>query len=381
MSKKDFFTKQTQGSEVKTEIVRKYFGAWAGVMVNNAKRRGYTKIGYADLFAGRGRYADGSKSTPILILESAIKDERVREMLVCVFNDADPEKAMALKNEIAQIPGINFLKHPPRVINSEVNDSLVEKFESISTIPTLYFLDPWGYKHLSLRLIKAVLKPVGCDCIFLFNYNRVNAALSNSEMKHNIDSFFGKDRADKLRLALKGLYPKQREELIISELKLALKEHGGIYSVEYFFKDQSGSRTSHFLILTSKVPLAEHIMKEIMAKESSTDDQGFASFGFNPLDSGEAQGSLFAVDPREELCKLLMSEFSGRTLKVGEIYRKHSIGRRFTLKNYKDAINKLEADGLVQTHPPASGRMRAGKLTLSEEVKVLFGSERIKHGN
>ena len=91
MSKKDFFAKQTQGSEVKTEIVRKYFGVWAGVMVNQAKRHGYTKIGYADLFAGKGRYLDGSKSTPILILESAIRDKAVREMLVSIFNDANPK--------------------------------------------------------------------------------------------------------------------------------------------------------------------------------------------------------------------------------------------------------------------------------------------------
>jgi three-Cys-motif partner protein len=246
VAKKDFFAAQTQGSEVKTEIVRKYFGAWAGVMVNNARKKGFTKIGYADLFAGRGRYRDGSKSTPILILESAIRDQAVREMLVCLFNDSDPEKATALEKEIQQIPGINLLTHPPRVISSEVNDALAEQFERISTIPTLYFLDPWGYKHISLRLIKAVLRPAGCDCIFFFNYNRVNAALSNPEMDQNMNSFFGK---------------------------------------------------------------------------------------------------------------------------------------RLTLKNYRDAINKLDSEGKVQTDPPAEKRLRAGKLTLSDKVRVIFSPERKENGS
>ena len=60
MPKRDFFVSRTHRSEVKTEIVRKYFGAWAGVMVNLVVRRGQAKIGYADLFAGKGRYSDAA---------------------------------------------------------------------------------------------------------------------------------------------------------------------------------------------------------------------------------------------------------------------------------------------------------------------------------
>jgi three-Cys-motif partner protein len=378
VSKKDFFATQTQGSEVKTEIVRKYFGAWAGVMTRNAVKKGYKKIGYADLFAGKGRYLDGSKSTPILILESALRDKRVSEMLVSIFNDANKNNKEALEKEIRQIPGIELLAHAPRIINREVNDALAEKFEKISTIPTLYFLDPWGYKGLSLRLIKAVLRPPGCDCIFFFNYNRINAALSNLDMEQNMNLFFGRNRADKLRADLFGKRPKEREDLIIAELKRALRELGGSYTVEYFFKDAGGRRTKHFLILTSKVALAERIMKEIMAKESSADNKGFFdSFGYSPLEYEKArQGSLFDVDPRDELGSMLLSAFSGRTLKVREIYRTHTIGRRYTLRNYKDAINKLDSNNKVQTNPSAEKRWRAGKLTLSDEVIVTFASER-----
>ena len=381
MPKRDFFESRTHRSEVKTEIVRRYFGAWAGVMVRNVQRRGQAKIGYADLFAGKGRYLDGSKSTPILILESALKDNRVREMLVSIFNDEIRENAEALAKEIQNIPGIESLAHQPRVMNGKIDDSLADKFEQISTIPTLYFLDPWGYKGLSLRLIKAVLKSPGCDCIFFFNYGRINAALSNSEMKQNMDSFFGAERADKLRARLVGKAPKQREELIITELKIALKELGGTYSVDYFFKDASGRRTSYFLILTSKVPLAERIMKEIMAKESSMDEKGFALFGYTPLDQREAQRSLFDTDPLDQLGSILLAEFSGKRLKVGDIYRIHSIGKRFTLRNYKDAIKKLEADGKVQANPPADKRMRSGKPTLSDEVVILFVSVNRKNGH
>ena len=59
---------------VKAAIVRKYFRAWAGVMVGTAKRHGQIdRIAYIDLFAGPGRFKDGSTSTPLRVLEQAIE--------------------------------------------------------------------------------------------------------------------------------------------------------------------------------------------------------------------------------------------------------------------------------------------------------------------
>ncbi|VVB64054.1 Uncharacterised protein [uncultured archaeon] len=60
-------------------------------MVPQVKRRKDNKIAYIDLFAGRGYYEDGTKSTPLLVLEKAIQDPDLREMLITVFNDKDNE--------------------------------------------------------------------------------------------------------------------------------------------------------------------------------------------------------------------------------------------------------------------------------------------------
>lgn len=377
MSKRnrDFFEERSVRSEVKTEIVRKYFWAWAKIMSAQVKKKGGNKIGYVDLFAGKGRYDDGTPSTPLRILEGAIRDSVIREMLMAVFNDRDPDNVVALKAEIDGLPGIKLLRHAPKVRNREIDDNLAQLLERTSTIPILYFLDPWGYKGLSLTLIKAGLKSWGCDCIFFFNYNRINAALSNPVFTENMNDFFGKESADRLREELCGKEPGQRQELIIAELKRALTALGGKFSVEYCFKDASGRKTSHFLIFTSKNVLGYDIMKQIMAGESSSNDQGVASFAFNPLDKTERseQGTLWAMSSAvDDLGSSLMKEFAGRKISVGEIYRKHSVGKRFVLKNYQDAIKKLDADGRVQTNPPVEKRTRANKVTLSETVEVTF---------
>lgn len=63
MSTSDFFDEFREQSLVKTEIVTKYFGAWAKIMISLAKKRN-NNIAYVDLFSGPGRYKDGSESTP-----------------------------------------------------------------------------------------------------------------------------------------------------------------------------------------------------------------------------------------------------------------------------------------------------------------------------
>ena len=170
MTANSFFDEQTEQSLVKATIVAKYFDAWASVIVNTQKRnlRQPQKIAYIDLFAGRGRYEDGSQSTPLKILQKAIERPDIRDRLVTLFNDKDEANARSLEKAIADIPEIETLKYQPQVNNEEVGEEIVKMFEGMSLVPTLFFVDPWGYKGLSLRLVNSVLKDWGCDCLFFF---------------------------------------------------------------------------------------------------------------------------------------------------------------------------------------------------------------------
>ena len=88
MTANSFFDEQTEQSLVKATIVAKYFDAWASVIVNTQKRNPHQpqKIAYIDLFAGPGRYTDGSQSTPLKVLQKAIEKPDIRDRLVTLFN-------------------------------------------------------------------------------------------------------------------------------------------------------------------------------------------------------------------------------------------------------------------------------------------------------
>jgi three-Cys-motif partner protein len=365
-----FFNERTDQSFVKAQIVSKYFWAWAKVMIGSAKKNAYyankggNRIAYIDLFAGPGRYKDGSKSTPLLILEQAIKVPDMRERLVTMFNDIDEDNVRSLETEIQSLPGIHTLKYPPHVYNHEVGTEIVKMFEEMELVPTLFFVDPWGYKGLSLKLINSVLRNWGCDCIFFFNYNRINMGLLNPVVEEHMKALFGDSRAIELRKRLELLSPYERELTIVEEIAEALKEMGGKYVLPFGFTNDQGTRTTHHLIFVSKHFRGYDIMKEIMARESSKSVQGVATFTYSPAD--RRQPLLFELTrPLDALEEMLLHDFAGRSITLEQIYETHSVGKPYIKKNYRDAFRNLEACGKIVPSIPAAKRpKRKGEVSV-----------------
>jgi three-Cys-motif partner protein len=373
MTANSFFDEQTEQSLVKATIVAKYFDAWASVIVNTQKRNPGQpqKIAYIDLFAGPGRYKDGSQSTPLRILQKSIEKPDIRDRLVTLFNDKDEAKARSLEEAIAEIPEIETLRYKPQVNNEEVGEEIVKMFEGMTLVPTLFFVDPWGYKGLSLRLVNSVLKDWGCDCLFFFNYIRISMGLSNPIFKQHMDALFGEKRADTLRKKLELNNPARRELMIIKELCQAIKSYGGHFTLPFRFRDATGNRTSHHLIFVSKNFRGYDIMKEIMAKESSRAEQGVPLFEYSPADFLPKQSLLFQLSrPLEDLQDKLLEAYAGRTLPMRTIYEGHSVDTPYIASNYKEALKNLENDGKITASKSDGSKRRKG--TFADDVLATF---------
>jgi three-Cys-motif partner protein len=371
MADTTFFDESREQSRIKSRIVTKYFWAWAKVMISAAKGR-ENRIAYMDLFAGPGRYSDGTLSTPVTVLQTAIAEADFREMLVAIFNDKDPANAKSLREAIDAIPGIKTLKYKPQIENQEVGQKIVERIERVKLIPTLLFVDPWGYKGLSLGLIKSVLRNWGCDFVFFFNYNRINPGLNNDVVREHMNDLFGENRAEAIREKLAGLRPDEREELIMEELSQALKELGATYVLPFTFKNEQGTRTKHHLIFGSKNVKGYEIMKEIMAAESSERDQGVGSFVYSP--ASIKNPTLFELSrPLDDLEDMLLAEFAGQRLTMRTIYERHNVGKPYVKTHYKKALAKMEAAGAIQAKPSAERRRKVkGEVTFADDVVVAF---------
>ena len=346
-----FFEEQKEQSLVKSTIVSKYFNVWSNVIISTQKRypEYSQKIMYIDLFAGPGRYKDGTQSTPLIVLTNAIANPDLRERLVVIFNDKDENNSQELEKTIAEIRGIETLKYEPKVYNDEVGEEIVKMFESMKLIPTLFFVDPWGYKGLSLRLVNSVIKDWGCDAIFFFNYTRINMGVNNKAVAEHMEALFGKERALLLRDKLVDKKSQERELFIIEELCQALKEYGAEFILPFRFKNDRGKRTSHHLIFVSKHFRGYEIMKDIMARESSKNTQGVPSFEYNPADFLSRQSFLFMLSrPLDDLKNDLMIKFEGQRLTMQEIYQRHNVNTPYIKKNYKDVLCELYNEGSIK---------------------------------
>jgi three-Cys-motif partner protein len=372
LSNDDFFDEITEQSKIKQNIVLKYFVAWTNVMLPIAEKGAIRGLRYVDLFAGPGHYRDGTESTPLHVLRYILANPKLLSRLEPVFNDKDPDTVSELKNAIQNLQGIQRLQIEPRFFNRDVDSDLLGSIGLTNDVPTLWFLDPWGYKGVSLCLISSLLPAWGSDVIIFFNYNRINAALDNEVFRPNMEALFGRSRLNRLKLEIESLSPGDRETCVIEAFAQALKEIGGQHVLPFRFTTEGGKRTSHHLVFVSKHFKGFEIMREIMARESSSSDQGVPSFAFNPAD--RRFPLLFELwRPLDELGEILMNDFAGSRISMHEIYVTHSPGRRFVEKNYKDALRELEKEGKIKAEPPKQERkLVKGEVSFGPKVMVTF---------
>lgn len=373
----EFFQEQREQSLIKARIVSKYFSAWARVILGVQKKypQNQQKMAYIDLFAGPGRYDDQSKSTPLLVLETILKNPDLASRMITLFNDKDTANIESLKASIAQLDGIEKLAYAPDFYNEEVGDEIAKMFNDSRLVPTFFFVDPWGYKGLSLNLVSSIIKDWGCDCVFFFNYNRVNMGVNNDAIKPHMISLFGEEDLDFVRKECeKSRTPADREMIVVGELCNALRKNGSRFVLPFRFKNDDGTRTSHHLIFLSKDFRGYDIMKEIMHKESSDNTSGVASFEYNPRDVYSKQYSLFDMlsSPLDDLQGMLMQKYKGKTIGFVQLYEEHSIDKPYVRKNYKDVLRALYEAGEIKAVNSETGKPPK-RGTFSDDMRITFG--------
>jgi len=363
---RNFFGVQRTASAVKSKIIVDYFTAWANVM-KSTTRSG--KIAYFDLYSGPGLYENGTESTPLQIMRTILADERLRKIMLTLFEDKDPDAAQSLSKALAGLDGIASLTYAPQISHGEsVRKQIEDIFKTRSVIPTFMFLDPFGYAGLTRDLMQAILKDWGCEIAFYFNFNRINAAVRNPKVRAHMDALFGADRVDTARSEL-AVRPHEdvRERILLGGMRDALYDIGAKHVLQYRFRKPTGAIDHHIVFATKNLDPAQKIMKSIMARASAAIDQdGVASFEFSPADEGTML-PLGGETPMQCLTRELLLAFRGQRLTVAAIYAAHNESTPYTIKNYQDALRILAYD------------MRAVKVERGEFMPLADNSIARRH--
>lgn len=360
----EFFEKPKEHSKVKIDIVAEYFAAWSQIL-----KRSCQTLTYLDLCSGPGKYQDGTPSTPLRILNEIQKNPSLYDCIKLYFFEGDKTLSGELIRNIDQHPVTQELRYPPKVECAKID------YESAGSLPiddcTFTFIDPWGYKPITLDLLSVVLQNYGNDCLFYLSTAGVKRNLNIPSQESHLVRLFGTNGLEYLRSYEQNAQnPKPFHQVLIETLGSSLGSVKGAkrsYFVPFAVESNQRRQVLHYLGFLSKHRLGFEKMKNVMAKHSQQDTDGVPTFHF----SGDLQMLLPLDRGLVQITDLLLTKFEGMTLLVGKLVEEcHSIGLLYLSKNIKDALELLWDEGKIELVSKLKRKRRKG--TFGDALMVRF---------
>ena len=274
----NFFEQPKEKSKIKVYIVTEFFKTYFSI-INNSKFS--NEIYYIDLFCGPGIYKDGTKSTPIVLLDiiESFQSDDIRNKLIMVFNDEKKEYYDILSEQVINHSVYTKLKHKPILLNKKASDVDLTGYYTKNK-PSFSFIDPWGYTDVSAEQISKLVKNIGSDCILFFNSNRILQDLGKDYSKTHMNKIFGTNFNAALAVQRDSSLPQREKahrfvslfsENLYNSYFLELKNQGyRLFVLPFAVEQDEVEKISHYLLFITKNHKAIYEMKKIMVKKSNT---------------------------------------------------------------------------------------------------------------
>lgn len=184
-----------QVSRIKHQILSGYLGAWSGILGN-----AFPHLGYWDCFAGDGSYVDENGSrlpgSPQLAVHVAIDfvSKSSGRSVTLGFIERDNEKAQRLAASLLHVsrPSSVLVRVLPGDAY-DLADKLLSPLARISQmVPTLFFVDPYGYP-LPIPILRRLLARPKAEVLVNLMWYRLNMDLGNPDRWDLIDRMIGHD--------------------------------------------------------------------------------------------------------------------------------------------------------------------------------------------
>lgn len=398
MSKKtstteQFFDVQKEKSKVKTLIVTEFFKAYFPIIYTSFNK----DIWYLDLFAGPGLYKDGSKSTPIVLLDIINNwgNDTVRNHLKIVFNDHDPAFVSSLSNAVANHPVYSKMRYKPQVLCKAASDIDLSVYTN-NNCPIFSFVDPWGYKDVTAAQVWKLVKNLGSDCVMFFNANRVLQDIGKEATAGDFAELFGDCYEEAKELQTKdGLSQKQKAdgflELFSKNLYMTSKKEAGknfsTFILPFYMEADDTDKISHYIVFISKAHKAIQEMRKVMIKQGNSTS---LMLGYNDKTAmqiamiSRIDNIFYAIVPVIKRLFAKYPAYYSKTYKVATLSKvldgyAMSTGYRvlpYSESELKSVIEDLDKLGHIRVIFP-EGKKSKKRITADREFQILNSIESV----
>ncbi|GEO06382.1 hypothetical protein AAE02nite_40460 [Adhaeribacter aerolatus] len=347
-----FFKQKRTTSEIKDEILPAYFRTWGTIYLKALSSQSSKALYFIDVNAGEGNTAAGQPTAPLAILENIHQNtssEIPPDVPVKTFF-VNPTQALAdkLNANLEQLPYLPALPVAP-VVRTEIAFQ-AEYMNALPTDePTLIFLDP-SRPGLTRQLLLKARQGAATDVLLIFNFNKLRQALLADETGDWEADFWGRRLAEVTEINRTEASAKKRESCFMQSLAAVFKD-AGFYTFAFNMLAPGKNPVSQYLLfLTQSLP-AYLGMKDFMQVYSEYQEDGVPLFRVTnnppvPLLPGFFRYlSKYTLDNLTEDLARSRSQFHYKNLQA--IYEEHSVGTNYIKSNYRQALEKLRADGIL----------------------------------
>lgn len=266
MKRDPWFDEMLLQSKVKREIVATYFATWL-IIISKSKN----KIAYIDLYSGPAKYIVDDEFTTGFRITKALLDiqkSSQRDFKAKIwFNDSNDSHIEDMEAQIEELSCEDcelVTKYTNSTLCNDKTDEIIGDLKSeFSDYSIFSFLDPFGLKGLSTRLIKSLLNGFGSDLLFFFNIR----SLVRFEYDVALKELLGLDSLDEIVNLPSEI---KKEEFLLDKLEKNVYDTTlAKYIIKFKFNlKNSPNQTSHYLIFLSKHKKGYKVMKDSIHKVS-----------------------------------------------------------------------------------------------------------------
>lgn len=328
-------------TQAKHEILRRYLGAWFGILGQKIPR-----IVYIDGFCGPGEYEGGEPGSPIIALQQASPHatKLPNTEFVFIFIDERKDRIENLESKIRSE------KHPKNMLIFPVHGTFEEEMfklfsylsdKGISLAPTFVFIDPFGFSGIPFDIVANFLSNPKTEIFINVMVDSINRFLGhpNSAITNHIIRTFGTSEVTNILSssgdqfqALRCLYQEQ------------LLKHAKF--VRYFEMRDQHNQPIYYLFFASSHRLGHLKMKEAFWKVDPQTGYLFSDA------TDPNQLILFRDAPIVELADLLAKKFCGQKVTTDEIIHNFVEDETsYTASHARKALRFLESKQKIKVYP------------------------------
>ncbi|MCD1257641.1 three-Cys-motif partner protein TcmP [Paenibacillus athensensis] len=193
---KSHFDKKDIQTHLKHILLEDYLKNWSQVFANASIGSKIKRVNFVDGFAGRGYFDDGNIGSPqiamnrLLNFQNFLQNEYGNDLKFNIYN---VEYDSGYFQELNNIKNQSRLSHQIKNYLGKFEDHLDTLITSTKGSPSLYFIDPFGYKGVLMENMQKIIEQPSHEILInVMSYSIVRNVTIQSNEKE-LCKFFGVD--------------------------------------------------------------------------------------------------------------------------------------------------------------------------------------------